>query len=104
MKSDVVDQLVESVYRQTPDKEIHPQYGFTRQEVELLIKAAVDRCLTVMEAEMDQAFEAGNAELYATLVDIAFKVVDEFSIDELDGWDEDELLRTIEGWDGQDDK
>jgi len=101
MKNDVVDQLVESVYQQTSNKEAHSQYGFSREEVELLIKATVDRCLTVMETEMDQALENNKSELYATLVDIAFRVVDVFGIDEMEGWDEEELLRDIEGWKDQ---
>ena len=93
MKQELVDQLIKEACTET---DTVGEYGFTRAEVERLIEQTVDRCIVVMEREMECALEAQNAELYASLVDTAFKVMDEFGIDELGELDEEGLMRDIE--------
>lgn len=100
MKQQLVDKFINEA---RTEHDTIGEYGFTRSEVEVLIANVVDHCITILEQEMDQSLEAGHADLYASLVDTAFKIMDEFGIDELSKWDEEELLRGIEGWKGQDD-
>lgn len=96
MKKELVTELLTKSLDATRPENI--TVGLSQEEVERLIANVVDRCITVMEAEMDQALANNNGELYATLVDIAFKTMDEFGIDELGGLDSDELLRAIDEW------
>lgn len=95
MKQELVDQLIKEAFN---EKHETSDYGFTRSEVENLITSVVDRCIVVMENEMDRAMKAGDGTLYASLVDIAFNVMDDFGIDELGELPEDELVRVIESW------
>lgn len=96
MKKELVTELLtKSLDATRPENVI---ISLSQEEIEQLIANVVDRCITVMEAEMDAALANNNAELYATLVDIAFKTMDEFGIDELSRVDEDELLRAIDDW------
>lgn len=96
MKKQLVTELLtKSLDATRPENVI---ISLSQEEIERLIANVVDRCITVMEAEMDAALANDNAELYATLVDIAFKTMDEFGIDELGELSEQEIEHSIEQW------
>ena len=81
MKKELVTELLIASLDNT-----HPEnvsVSLSQQELERLIENVVDRCVTVLEQAIDEAMRDNDGELYASLVDTAFKIMDHFGIDEL---------------------
>lgn len=95
MKAELIERLLEKSYSNPPDG--HLRYGLTESDMERLIANVVEHCIVVIEKEMDVMLETNQPEAFSMLVDVSFKMMDEFGIDKIDDADQ-KLLDDIDKW------
>lgn len=95
MKKELVTELLMKSFEATRPEDV--SLSFSQSEVERLVENVVDKCITVLEREMEVALKEKNGDLYASLVNTAFGIMDEFGIDELANVDDlvDQLMSSV---------